>query len=232
MMISPDGYYEEYLKGKNAAQIMTAIRGLKKEMGQLKNTMEHPDYNTKVAMCPSEDTQLWCTRLYLERAKEALAAAGGKYTPSQSELKVAAFDASIPAITKLTLSIGGFFGGHEIRTVTVSDGGVKLTTGHHFCPDEMTEVPQDIWPLETEDFLDGVRELHIGEWRRRYELRRFGYMVLDGTQWELTIEFSDGHKKVTVYGDNAYPYNFHKLRELLGMQPYEDEEEYFDEDEE
>ena len=41
MMISPEGYYEEYLKGKDAAQIMTAIRGLKKEMGRLKNTMEH-----------------------------------------------------------------------------------------------------------------------------------------------------------------------------------------------
>ena len=30
MMISPEGYYEEYLKGKTAPQIMTAIRGLKK----------------------------------------------------------------------------------------------------------------------------------------------------------------------------------------------------------
>ena len=78
-MISPEGYYEEYLKGKDAAQIMTAIRGLKKEMGRLKNTMGHPDYNTKVVMCPSEDTQLWCTRLYLDRAKEALVAAGGEY---------------------------------------------------------------------------------------------------------------------------------------------------------
>lgn len=29
MMISPDAYYNEYLKGKNKEQIMTAIRGLK-----------------------------------------------------------------------------------------------------------------------------------------------------------------------------------------------------------
>lgn len=36
MMISPEGYYEEYLKGKTAAQIMTAIRGLKNEIGHLK----------------------------------------------------------------------------------------------------------------------------------------------------------------------------------------------------
>ena len=29
MMISPESYYEEYLKGKTKEQIMTAIRGLK-----------------------------------------------------------------------------------------------------------------------------------------------------------------------------------------------------------
>ena len=35
MMISPEGYYEEYLKDKTAEQIMTAIRGLKQEIGHL-----------------------------------------------------------------------------------------------------------------------------------------------------------------------------------------------------
>lgn len=55
MMISPEGYYEEYLKGKTAEQIMTAIRGLKQEIGHLKNTMEHPEYGRKPIMHPSED---------------------------------------------------------------------------------------------------------------------------------------------------------------------------------
>lgn len=77
MMISPEGYYEAYLKGKNVAQIMTAIRGLKNEIGHLKNIMEHPDYGDRPIIYPSESTRLWCTRLYLERAKEALVAAGG-----------------------------------------------------------------------------------------------------------------------------------------------------------
>lgn len=31
MMISPESYYEENLKGKTKEQIMTAIRGLKQE---------------------------------------------------------------------------------------------------------------------------------------------------------------------------------------------------------
>ena len=36
MMISPEGYYEEYLKGKTKEQILTIIRGLKQEIGRLK----------------------------------------------------------------------------------------------------------------------------------------------------------------------------------------------------
>jgi len=101
MMISPEGYYEEYLKGKTAEQIMTAIRGLKQEIGHLKNTMEHPEYGREPIMHPSEDVRLWCTRMYLERAKQALVEAGGIYTPSKAEMQVAEFEKSIPSICKV-----------------------------------------------------------------------------------------------------------------------------------
>lgn len=71
MMISPEGYYEEYLKGKTAEQIMTVIRGLKQEIGHLKNTMEHPEYGHEPIMHPSEDVRLWCTRgcTWIERKR-------------------------------------------------------------------------------------------------------------------------------------------------------------------
>ena len=72
MMISPEGYYEEYLKGKTKEQIMTAMRGLKQEIGRLKNTMESPDYGQEEIVHPSEDTRLHWTRGYLEKAKETL----------------------------------------------------------------------------------------------------------------------------------------------------------------
>jgi len=72
MMISPEGYYEEYLKGKTKEQIMTAMRGLKQEIGLLKNTMESPDYGQEEIVHPSEDTRLHWTRGYLEKAKETL----------------------------------------------------------------------------------------------------------------------------------------------------------------
>ena len=63
MMISPEGYYEEHLKGKTKEQIMTAIRGLKQEIGHLKNTMESPDYGKELIMHPSEETRLHWTVL-------------------------------------------------------------------------------------------------------------------------------------------------------------------------
>ena len=48
MMISPEGYYEFYLKGKTQEQIKSTIRGLKNEIGYLKNVMEHPDYGKEI----------------------------------------------------------------------------------------------------------------------------------------------------------------------------------------
>ena len=73
MMISPEGFYESEIKGKDRDDILRVINRLKREIAALKRTMEHPDYGTEIIMHPSESTRLWCTRLYLERAKSALA---------------------------------------------------------------------------------------------------------------------------------------------------------------
>lgn len=229
MMISPERYYEEYLKGKTAEQIMTVILGLKKEMGHLKNTMEHPDYGEQPIMYPSESTRLWCTRLYLERAKEVLAEAGGTYVPSQEELKAADFDDNIPAISSLVFSIGGFFGGYETRTYTLGADYLQMDVDHSIILKPINFYIEKDYPCGKDEFIEGLRELHIGEWRKYYDLRCFGYMVLDGTQWELGIYYSNGHKPVKMSGDNAYPYNFDLFQELLGIEPDIEEEEADDE---
>ena len=71
MMISPESYYEEYLKGKTKEEIMTAIRGIKQEIGHLKNSMENPYDGMKTVMHPSEDTHLHWAREYLDKAKRS-----------------------------------------------------------------------------------------------------------------------------------------------------------------
>lgn len=220
-MISPEGYYEEYLKGKNEKQIMTAIHGLKQEMGRLKNTMESPDYGSEAIIMPSESTRLWCTRLYLDRAKQALADVGGTYVPSKAEQKAELFDASIPAISRVIFGIGGFFGGYETRTITVDEEHIHFDVEHSLIL-KPSNLPDWLdYPCDKDEFLDGLRELHIGEWRTNY----MNPYVLDGTQWELTIELSDGHKPFKTGGSNAYPYNFDALQELLGIEPDEDADE-------
>ena len=76
MMISPESYYEEYLKGKTKEEIMTAIRGLKQEIGHLKNSMENPYDGMKTVILPSEDTRIYWSREYLDKAKQAYVEAG------------------------------------------------------------------------------------------------------------------------------------------------------------
>lgn len=147
MMVSPEGGYEEFLKGRDEKQLMTAIRGLKQEIG-------------------------------------------GTYKLSQAELRVAGFDAGIPTITKVIFGIGGFFGGYETRTISLDEEHLYFDVEHSMIP-EPSNLPENCGcPCTRAEFLDGIRELHMGEWRTSY----MNSNVLDGTQWELTIEFSDGHK--------------------------------------
>jgi hypothetical protein len=225
MMISPESYYEEYLKGKNEKQIMTAIRGLKQKIGRLKNIMESPDYGNEAIIIPSESTRLWCTRLYLDRAKQALADVGGTYVPSKAEQKVELFDVSVPAISKVVFGIGGFFCGYETRTVTVYEEHIHFDVEYSLIL-KPSNLPDGLdYLCDKDEFLDGIREFHVGEWRTNY----MNPYVLDGTQWNLTIEFSDEHKPFKTGGSNAYPYNFDALKELLGVEPDDEVEEDVDE---
>ena len=212
MMLRPEVFDRIFLQGKSAEEILSKIRGLKQEIGRLKNILEHPHYVPAIA--PSEDVQLWSSRKYLELAKKAYAEAGGVYVPSQAELKAEAFDKSLPNISKITFTIGGYFGGFETKTFTIGESEVFVDV-ERFSYKEPDPVESVEEPLDREDFLDSLRDIHIGEWRTNYDTDRFGILTLDGTSWDLTIEFSDGHKPVKCGGNNAYPYNFKKLTELF-----------------
>ena len=218
MMISPENYCEEYLREKDAKQILSIIRGLKNEMGHLKNIMEHPDYGTESKVCPSESVRLSCTREYLERAKQALVEVGGTYNPSRTELRTLDFISNVNHISKFTFSIGGFFGGYNTYIADLSGNELKFESQHWEISKSMGVFDEDGEPLSRETFLEGIRKLHMGEWMRSYSLKRFGYMVLDGTQWEVEIEYDNGHRNVRFDGDNSYPYNFNDLKVLFGIQ--------------
>ncbi len=224
MMISPEGFYESELKGKDHEGILRVISRLKREIAALKRTMEHPNYGTEAIMMPSESTRLWCTRLFLERAKEALAEVGAPYEPTAAELRVMDFDANIENISKITLNIGDYFSGNHTYTVRL-DEQLHFWVEDMFMPTSTSfEVPAD-YPMTKEEFIDSFAELHVGEWRKYYSTERFGYVVLDGTQWELTIEYSNGRKAFTSGGSNSYPYNFQKLTKLFGIEKEDEDSE-------
>ncbi len=225
MMISPEGYYEMSLKGKTAEQIMSIIRGLKNEIGHLKNIMEHHDYGSSPIMSPNESTRLWCTREYLEQAKIAYAEAGGIYKPSKAETSACEFQDNIVAISKIIFTIGGYFDGYTTRTITFDSDAVQVSIKHSLAHD-LEGMSKDCPYLpDKEEFFCGLERLHIGEWRTSYSPRRFGYEVLDGTQWELEIQYSNGRKPFKSYGSNSYPYNFNEFQELIWIEnPIDDDE--------
>ena len=225
MMISPETYYEVNIKGKTREEILRKIAALKREISHLKFTMEHPEYTVK--RYPSEDTILWCTRMYLERTIQALADMGQPYEPTLQEKRVIAFDYNIDNIKRVTFKIGGFFSPWRTYTVHLDDQ-VVFETEYTIMPPLEELSKDDEEEIIREDFLSELRELHLGEWRRHYNLTRYGYFVCDGTQWELIIEYNNGRKAESFSGDNAYPYNFNNLLELMHV----DVEEFCDEDEE
>ena len=206
MMTSPESYYEMYLKGKTEKEILTVIRRLKNEIGHLKNVMENPQYQSIV--CPSEDVQLQCTRLYLEEAKKALIEVDGVYKPSQAELKAQAFDNNISDIKEIELSIGGYFGGYSTYKIDLTNNDIKIL----FIPPIISEEESKFIQPQNDKttFIEQLRDLNIGEWHNRYVNQN----ILDGTQWHLNFYYNN-KRSVKYYGSNAYPYNFKKLCNLF-----------------
>lgn len=223
MMISPESYYEMNLKGKDEKQLRSVIRGLKNEIGHLKNVMEHPDYGRQAIMHPSEDVRISCTREYLARAIQALEEMGVEYQPSKAELKAKDFQNSLEYISKITFEIGGFFDGMTKYVIEFQDDKAGFISSKF---DYILEEK----PMDKEEVMWLLSRLYIGEWRKYYSPSRFGYCVMDGTQWSVSFEYSNGHKTIEFAGSNDYPYNFSNFIEIFGLD--DDMEIEDDEDEE
>ena len=220
MMISPETYYEMNLKGKSQEEIMKKIRSLKIQIRQLKRSIENTDVMA-FEVFPSRLTRLKCDRDYLERAIQAYEEAGGAYVRSKAEQKDHDFNEALDSMSKLVFTIGGFFCGHETRTFTISDDQVLVDV-------EKTMISMDkeeYGPYRKEEFISGIKALHIGEWKRTYN----DLLVMDGTQWELDIYHNNGRRPTKISGSNAYPYNFDDLKEFLEVE-MEDEEDEQDQD--
>ncbi len=214
MMISPDSYYEFVLKGKTKDELMTEIRSLKREINCLKRSIEADD-PSYIEVCPSRLTKIKCSRDYLEKAIQAYEEAGGEYKPTHQEQKSRDFDEALWSMEKMVFSIGGFFGGYETRTYSVVGDKVFMNVDHTLKDEK---APATI-AFTKEEFITGITELHIGEWKKSYS----NPLILDGTQWELEFIFCGKTEPVRIDGSNSYPYNFNDLLDYLGLE--EDDED-------
>ena len=209
MMISPETYYEFELKGKPAAEIEKEIQSLKKSISDLKYRMEDPAYKPEM-VCPSDDTVLYWTREYLAMAKKALLEAGGEYEESEEDRRAADFLDNLPYLTKVEFNYGGFCPYDPIILYCDSEN-LRWSDNHtpFILPD--SDIPQTRTEL-----LARIRDLHLEEWQSDYWSDKYGIHVLDGIQWELKLEYSNGHEPWTGFGSNAYPFNFREFMEMLG----------------
>ena len=217
MMISPERYYEMNLKGKSQEEIMKKIRSLKIQIGQLKRSIENAD-DIVCEVFSGRLTRLKCNRDYLERAIQAYEEAGGEYVRSKAEQKDHDFNEALDSMSKLVFTIGGFFCGQETRTFTISDDQVLVDVKKTMISMDKEE---EYGPYRKEDFISGIKALHIGEWKRTYN----DPLVMDGTQWELDIYYNNCRKAVKISGSNAYPYNFEDLKEFLEVEMEDEEDE-------
>lgn len=211
MMISPETYYEENLKGKSAGEILREIQSLKREINRLRKIAESNDMLSEKMIEPSPLTRIKVNREYLERAKIAYAEVGGECKLTKAEMKDQEFNESLRLMKKFEFDYGGFFNGYETRSYTIA-GEKVLFDLRHSLSQKPFDLP-DYEPVTKEEFLEGLAELHIGEWKKNY----VNPSILDGTQWSIDIEYEGDRKPVHIYGSNAFPYNFDDLLEFLGV---------------
>ena len=109
MMLGPEEYYEEKLKGKTEEQIRKEIRHLKREINRLQKIRDHPDYPYREEIIdPDEGVQQSVLRDFLEKAIEALTEAGGTYIPTKAERRAEAMAQSIPYVSKIVFTRRNF----------------------------------------------------------------------------------------------------------------------------
>lgn len=103
------------------------------------------------------------------------------------------------AVTRVSFSVGGFFGGyHDLVFARNAEGGIA---SHNSIPSsDNVLVTIDMDKRAWNRFMDALFKNMIMDWKRTY--KDPGYM--DGTHWGLEIVTSYG-KSIEFNGSNQYP---------------------------
>ena len=105
-------------------------------------------------------------------------------------------------ISCIGFNVGGYFGGYDQAIFVRGNHGSALCVAH--VPMDIDQDDIYVRELTDREWKDLMKELFeklfLHEWKKSYVDNR----ICDGTQWEVSIQFSDRHV-YTVYGSNAFP---------------------------
>ena len=68
MMISPDSFYDEYIKNKDKKAIYAIIQELEQNIQELQKIIDAPNYEPNIM--PDETTVIYWTKEYLKLARK------------------------------------------------------------------------------------------------------------------------------------------------------------------
>jgi len=97
-------------------------------------------------------------------------------------------------ITRFNFTVGGFLDGYDFIEIIKDDTQIKYN-----CNREENTFTKE----KLNEFLDKIFNENILKWKKEYNNND----ILDGTQWELKMEFKDLPKFI-CYGSNEYPSNW------------------------
>ena len=189
-------------------ELQKQARALRRQLVDMQLAMEDPD--GRGVDLAGELAAVDRVREEMEAARRAL---GMAWVPTKTEEKQLDFQRSMGALVRVDFATCQFVGGWREITVELSErGGVRR---------ENAMDGEIVRNVDWVEFLGQMQNLHMEEWRRRYNMERFGFVVTDGEQWTLQLSFGDGRKPERFRGDNDYPYNFARLMEALRVEEEE-----------
>lgn len=112
-------------------------------------------------------------------------------------------------IQKIIIEYGGYCDGTERRTLT--HNGEDILVEREFNNGLFDDGRMLYKGKKWSELLTELEDLNIDAWDQKYN----DPDVMDGTQWSLDIEYSDGSEGVHFWGSNLVPDNFDNFLRVM-----------------
>ena len=209
MMISPESYYKEYLKGKTEPEIKRQIVSIKREIGHWIRIAESTGTDEGFIF-PQPETIIQMNYEYLEQAKNALKEVGGEVVLSARDLAAEQFERDLDHMASFSFIIGLDDNEYDAYLVKLEDDQVlfsyynskdiSIENGFYEEDDKMA-----LAPFTAQQLKELLCRAKMGFWRRRLSIR-------EGSEapWKITFCYTNKNPR-TFFGAGYRPWSFEML---------------------